>query len=125
MITLSKGYKQPETGDFGDVWFAALEDNISLSNSHKHDGNDGEKLTAVNINSSTATVASGDFVDQGDGYFRASVTIPAGGLSNNFTVTVKDPTTKEQIFLKTEKASSTAYYIYTNHVQTYEVYFGV
>lgn len=125
MITLSKGYKKPETGDFGDIWFTALEDNITLSNSHKHDGVDGEKLTAININSSTVSVLSGSFVDQGDGYFRAPVSIPSGGLADNFTVTVKDPTTKEQIFAKTEKASSTSYYVYINFVQDVEVYFGL
>ena len=40
MIVLSNGYKLPETGDFGDVWFPALEDNIQRINTHNHDGTD-------------------------------------------------------------------------------------
>jgi hypothetical protein len=125
MIILSKGYKKPETGDFGDVWFPALEDNIDLMNSHNHDGVNGEKISALNLSASTATVLAGSFADQGNGYWRATVTVPGGGLVDNFVIAVKDPTTKEPIQLRMEKLSSTQFYIYTNVVQNFEVYFGV
>ncbi len=125
MIILSKGYKKPETGDFGDVWFPALEDNIDLMNSHNHDGVNGEKIPALNLSASTATVLAGSFADQGNGYWRATVTVPGGGLVDNFVIAVKDPTTKEPIQLRMEKLSSTQFYIYTNVVQNFEVYFGV
>ena len=125
MIVLSKGYKKPETGDFGDIWFPALEDNITLSNSHAHNGVDGEKISGINLVSSTATVLAASFADQGDGYWRATVTVPSGGLVDNYALTVKDPTTKDPIFVKIEKLSSTQFYLYTNIVQNFEVYFGV
>ncbi|HZX13702.1 MAG TPA: hypothetical protein VFF49_04805 [Thermodesulfobacteriota bacterium] len=125
MVVLSKGYKKPETGDFGDSWFDSLEDNISLSNSHDHDGVDGEKITAINLNPSTLSVSSGSFADQGDGYWRATVTVPSGGLVDSYTVTIKDPTTKDPINLKIAKLNSTQFYLYTNFVQTFEVFFGV
>ena len=125
MIILSKGYKKPDTGDFGDVWFAALEDNIDLSNSHSHTGVDGTKITAINLTSSTLAVASGDFADQGDGYWRATVTVPSSGLVDNYVIAVKDPTTKDPINLKMEKVSATQFYLFTNIVQNFEVYFGV
>lgn len=125
MIVLSKGYKQPETGDFGDVWFPALSDNIDLSNSHTHNGTDGEKISGKDLNASTATVASGDFSDQGDGYWRATVTVPGGGLVDNYVIAVKDPTSKDPVFLKMEKLNTTQFYLYTNFVQDFEVYFGV
>lgn len=125
MIILSKGYKKPETGDFGDVWFPALEDNIDLQNSHDHDGIDGEKISGINLLSSTLTVSSGSFADQGNGYHRATVTVPGGGLVDNFTITVKDPTTKDVLYPKIEKVSSTQFYIFINTVQSVEVYFGV
>ena len=125
MIILSKGYKKPETGDFGDVWFGALADNIDLSNSHTHDGVSGEKISSLNLAISTLTVLAASFADQGDGYWRATVTIPSGGLVDNYVVAVKDPTTKEPIQLRMEKLSSTQFYIYTNVVQNFEVYFGV
>lgn len=127
MITLSKGWKLPETGDFGDVWFPALEDNINQSNTHKHDGLDSEKIDAIDLVTTGAklTVPNTDFVDQGDGYWRATVTVPGAGLVDNYVVTVKDPTTKEPIYLRMEKLNSTQFYLYTNTVQNFEVYFGV
>lgn len=125
MIILSKGYKKPQTGDFGDVWFPGLEDNIDLGNSHDHDGVDGEKIQAINLVASTTTVLAASFADQGDGYYRATVTVPGGGLVDNFVIAVKDPTTKEPISLKMEKLNSTQFYLFTNFVQNFEVYFGV
>ena len=125
MIILSKGYKLPQTGDFGDTWFPALEDNINLSNSHTHNGVDGEKISGINLLASTLTVLAASFADQGDGYWRSTVTVPSGGLVDNYVVAVKDPTTKDPIFPKLEKLSATQFYIYLNTVQTVEVYFGV
>lgn len=125
MIILSKGYKKPETGDFGDVWFPAMEDNIDLMNSHNHDGVNGEKISGINLLASTTTLLAGAFVDQGDGYYRATVTVPSGGLVDNYVIEIKDPTTKEPVKLRMEKLSSTQFYVYTNTVQNFEVYFGV
>lgn len=125
MITLSKGYKLPETGDFGDVWFEALEDNISLSNTHNHDGLDGERITGISLVASTLTVLAADFADQGDGYWRATVTVPNSLLVDTFVVTVKDPTTKDPVMVKIQKLSTTQFYVFTNTVQNFEIYFGV
>lgn len=125
MIVLSKGYKKPETGDFGDEWFPALEDNIDLMNSHSHNGVNGEKISGIDLSASTLTVTSGSFADQGNGYWRATATVPGGGLVDNFVICVKDPTTKDPVMLKVEKLNSTQFYLYTNKVQNFEVYFGV
>lgn len=125
MITLSKGYKLPETGDFGDVWFEALEDNISLSNTHNHDGLDGERITGISLVASTLTVLAADFADQGNGYWRATVTVPNSLLVDTFVVTVKDPTTKDPVMVKIQKLSTTQFYVFTNTVQNFEIYFGV
>lgn len=125
MIVLSKGYKLPETGDFGDVWFPALEDNIQQMNDHTHNGTDGERLSGINLQASTLTVLVGSFVDQGNGYYRATVTVPSARLVDEMVITVKDPTTKDPIFGKLEKLSATQFYIHINTPQTVEVYFGV
>lgn len=125
MQTLSKGWKLPETGDFGDVWFPALEDNINQLNTHDHDGVDSEKIIVTNLTKVSATVLGASFVDQGNGYFRALVTMPGGLSYDNFIVTVKDPTTKEIIYLKQEKVSSTTYYLYTNTQQDFEAFYSV
>jgi hypothetical protein len=125
MQILSKGYKLPDTGDFGTDWFPALEDNITLSNSHSHNGVDGEPISALDLVTSTLTVLATSFADQGDGYWRATITVPGGGAVDSYVVVVKDPTTKDPIMLKMVKLSSTQFYLYTNTVQNFEVYFGV
>ncbi len=125
MLVLSKGWKLPQTGDFGDTWFPALEDNIQQSNSHSHDGVNSEKISSVNFVATVSTILAASFVDQLDGYYRALVTIPSGVLLDNVAITVKDPTTKDQIYLKVAKVTPTSFYIYTNTVQDVEVYFGV
>jgi hypothetical protein len=125
MIILSNGWKLPETGDLGSVWFPALEDNINLSNTHNHNDVNSERIEAINLLGSTLTVLAASFADQGDGYWRSTVTVPNGESTDNYVVVVKDPTTKEPIGVKLEKLSSTQFYIYTNTVQDFELYFGV
>lgn len=125
MQVLSKGWKKPETGDFGDTWFVALEDNIERSNSHSHNGLDSERISTVSLIAEFLLVNSADFADQGDGYHRALVTIPSGALLDNLAITCKDPTTKDQIYLPVAKVTATTFYVYTNTVQDVEVYFGV
>ena len=125
MIVLSKGFKLPQTGDLGDVWFPALEDTITQLNSHSHNGVDSEQLSSLSVVASKLTVASGSFSDQGNGYWRATVNMPSSNLVDNFVIQIKDPTTKDPIYLKMEKLSATQFYIFTNTVQDVEVYFGV
>lgn len=122
MQVLSNGYKLPETGDFGDVWFPALEDNITRVNSHNHDGSNSEKLSSKNITAESQTVVSGSFSASGNA-FRATVNMPAGLLFDDSAIICKDPTTKDQIHLKIEKINVSQFYLYTNFVQDFEVYF--
>lgn len=125
MTILTNGYKLPQTGDFGSVWFPALEFDIQRLNDHNHDGANSEKLSSAVFVASVTTVLAAAFADQGNGYWRASVNTPGGNDIANFTVTVRDPTTKEQIYLHTAKNTATQIYIYTNFVQDVEVIFGV
>ena len=125
MQVLSKGWKLPQTGDFGDVWFLALESNIQQSNSHKHDGIDSEKISSISFVSVVATLAAASFTANIDGSFTAPVVIPSGALIDTLALTFKDPITKDQIFLKVLKTSSTTFNVTTNFLQNFEVYFGV
>lgn len=125
MITLSNGYKLPQTGDFGDVWFPALEDNLQQLNDHNHDGVNSEKLVSSDLQVSLVTALVGSFVDQGNGYYRATVLCPGGQAVSNFRISMRDPTSFEPIFGKIELASTAAVYVYLNSPQTVEVIFGV
>lgn len=122
-VILSNGYKLPETGDFGNIWFTALEDNITRVNSHNHDGVNSEKISSVNITATTATIASGSFAASGN-RFVASATVPSGQTIDTTQISFRDPTTKESIYLEIEKTSSTQYNVYTHIVQDFEVVYS-
>ena len=122
MVILTNGYKLPETGDFGDVWFPALEDNIQRLNDHKHDGNDSETLDSTALESVVQTVLSGAFVPSGSEFVAAGVTLAGGAVDvDKKHVVFRDPTTKEQILLRYEKATQTQIDIFTSFVQEIEV----
>lgn len=123
MITLTNGFKLPETGDFGDVWFPALEDNINQINDHTHNGTDSEKIASTGVEAQKVTILSGAFANQGDGYWRATVTFPAGTEYDKMQMIARDPTTGEAVYLRHAKLTATTAYIYTNFVQTFDVYF--
>lgn len=123
MLTLSKGFKLPEDGDFGDVWFDALEDDIQQLNDHTHDGSNSAKLASTAVETTHQTVTSGSFASQGDGYYRATVSLPAGTDYDTLQIVCRDPSTGDTVYLRTAKLSDTQAYIYTNFVQNFEVYF--
>jgi hypothetical protein len=125
MQILSKGWKLPQTGDFGSIWFPAMEDNIQQMNSHNHDGINSEKISGVALQASTVTVLAASFIDQGNGYFRATVNTPGGLDPSTFVITARNPTTKEPMYLKQERLSSSQFYLYINVAQNVEVCYGV
>lgn len=113
--TLSKGYKKPETGDRGSVWFSNLEDNIDLVNSHEHDGTDGEKVKSKNITATTSSIASGSWgADSGGSTYSATVTFPTGVTFENHTMIFIDDATGDHIFPTVSKASSTTMTVTVN-----------
>lgn len=122
MQVLTNGYKLPETGDFGDVWFPAIEDNIQRLNDHTHDGTNSEKLESKNIQANFSTVLSGAFSASGT-KFRATVAVPSGADFDNMVILCKDPTSKDQMYLEIEKIDDSSFYVYLNIVQDVEVYF--
>lgn len=85
--TLSKGYKLPDTGDRGSSFFGDLEANITLANSHSHNGVDGEKIDIKNLTVQSQTLLSAGWsADAGGSTYSQSVTMPTG---TNFNDTIK------------------------------------
>ena len=123
MQVLSNGYKLPETGDFGDSWFPALEDNIQRLNDHVHDGTDSNKLPATSVQGVAGSIIVANFSVQPNGEFRALVSVPVGGLFDEMSIAFRDPTTKEQMYVRYEKFSVTQFYVFINIVQDVEVLF--
>lgn len=121
MVILSNGYKLPEVGDFGDVWFPALEANITRVNSHDHDGSNSSKISAQNIVGFTQNIAAGDFAVDGD-RFSVTVILAGGALTiDQQTVFFRDPVTKNHLQMDFEKVTGTQIKIYTPIVRDIEV----
>lgn len=80
MQTLSKGYKRPETGDRGQTVFDALEDNITLANSHQHNGTDGVKVAPKDLDRTTQTLLAASWVAVAGqaGTYKQTITAPGG-----------------------------------------------
>lgn len=124
MQILSNGYKLPETGDFGNVWFPALEDNIQRVNDHDHDGSNSERIPSTSVNNSTVAVASGDFADQGDGYWRATVSTPGGVNFDEKMPLTRLDSGGDTVYPRYEKVSSTSMYVYVNTPANMTVHFS-
>ena len=111
MITLSYGFKLPETDDTGDIWFAALEFDITQLNSHSHNGTDSARLTPI-----TQTISSGSWASEGNSTWSQTITI----TSANASLTVDGASMEFRlsngsiIYPTVEKVTSTTYKIYIN-----------
>lgn len=115
MQTLSYGYKKPQTGDKGSVFFPALEDNIQLLNDHSHNGSNSARLTASSVTVVTGTVlaASWAAVAGQTGTYRQLITMPVGLSYDDYMVSFKDAS-GHILYLTTEKVSTSTYYVYIN-----------
>lgn len=80
MQTLTFGYKLPEDGDKGSVFFPALAFDIQRLNDHDHDGQNSTKLTAQSVGAlidDTSVVAANWVAVVGEaGTFKQTVTMP-------------------------------------------------
>lgn len=116
MLTLSFGFKKPQTGDKGggvNGFWAALEADIQQLNDHTHNGVDSSLLSATSINALTQSISSAGWVSSGSGY-RQLVTMPGTAVFDNFFPEFKDQATKQKLHLGVEKLSSNTYYVYCN-----------
>jgi hypothetical protein len=116
MQTLSNGYKLPATGERGSVFYPALEDNITLSNSHAHTGSDGEQIDAKHLSKTTSTIASASWaaVSGHTGTYRQLLTLPSGFTWDACEMKFTLSTLGHVIYPSIEKVSATTYYVYFN-----------
>lgn len=116
MLTLTKGFKKPQSPDTGDIFFPAMEQNIQQLNDHTHDG-----TTSQLLSTNTQNILAANWVAApiGGGQYRQLITVPTG-----FSYDVADIwfklSTGELVFPTVERASATTYYVYTiDNSQTY------
>lgn len=116
MLTLSKGFKKPQSGDKGSVWFPALEDDIQQLNDHTHNGADSQAIPGGNIQNSVVVIAAVDWVVFAPGY-RFLLSIPAGYTYDGTHKEVRisgGPADGAIVNPTIEKVSNSTMYVYTN-----------
>ncbi len=115
MQTLTYGFKLPEAGDKGSVWFPALEENIEQLDGHNHNGTNSAKIPSSSINNLTQTIDSANWeaVGDGTGRYRQALSLPGGLLYDALKITMKD-SDGNIMFLDVEKINLNSYYVYIN-----------
>jgi len=124
MVILSYGYKQPENGDRGSVWFPALNFNITRLNGHSHNGTDSAPINSANITKGTVNVPAASWVLVSSGKYSQVVTCPAGFNMDDYNITVKI-SGGDIIYPTIVRSSLTTFTIYTlDNALTYKAYFS-
>jgi len=113
-ITLSYGYKKPQTGDKGSSWFPDLEHDIQQLNDHTHNGVTSAKIPTTNIGVVKQTLAGPWVEDVPSTRWYQELTLPNDANYADVVIVVKSAA-GDQLLLDV-KAGSTAkkYKVYTN-----------
>lgn len=114
MLTLTYGYKKPQTNDRGSTFFTPLEVDIQQLNDHYHNGVDSAPIPVTSLTKSSATIAAGSWGATSGGRYRQEVTLPAGFTFAN--TQFKFTTAAGNIAVLTVELGSAAnkYYVYVN-----------
>jgi len=127
MIILSNGYRKPEVGDFGDVWFPALEDNIERVNAHTHNGSDSPLIPSSSITGVVQQITAAEFVPNTGTFtagraFKTTLVVAGGSVSvATKAVIIRDNVTRNPIYMEYEQVSNTQIDIFTPIVRDIEV----
>lgn len=113
MLTLSYGYKKPESGDKGPVVFPALEDDIQRVNDHTHNGVNSAPLTPSSVVVSNATLLPANWVAVSDGIYKQVVTMPSGISFDNVHISFRI-SSGFMAALSVKRLSTTQYEVYIN-----------
>lgn len=113
--TLTYGFVKPQTGDLGSTFWADLENDIQKLNDHTHNGTNSPKITAAAVTAVTQSILAASWSSTGTvGLYRQLVTIPGTLASiDDVKPNFKD-SSGDYYNLRTEKVSTTTYYVYIN-----------
>lgn len=114
MLTLSFGYKKPQSGDKGSVWFPAMEANMQQLNDHNHNGANSAQLTAASVTAVSQAILAAAWVAQGGGTYKQTVTMTPGLTYDNYQPNMRLTSTKELVYAKVVRVSATTYDVYVN-----------
>lgn len=123
MVILSYGFKNPENGDKGSIWFPALNFNIVQLNGHTHDGVTSALINSAALVGGSVSIPSGSWTLDVTGRYKQDVTVPAGFTMDAFNILVR-LSTGDLIYPSIEKLTSTTFRIYTlDNTLTYTAVF--
>ena len=114
--TLSYGYKKPQTGDKGSVFYPDLEFDIQRLNDHNHDGSNSALLTSTSVTAVVQTVSSAGWaaVSGQPGTFSQNVSMSAGTAFDTHAIEIRNSTTKEKLYLSVTKTGAAAFDVFIN-----------
>lgn len=117
-LTLSRGFRKPQTGDSGASFFPDLEHDIQQTNDHSHDGTDSQKLSVISSMGLLQPNAGGAW-SVGSGTYVKTVTLPPALATAGYTVDdvnyqIRIRGTGEMSFLGNRKASPTTLEVFSN-----------
>jgi hypothetical protein len=114
MITLSFGYKKPQTGDKGSIFWPALEFDIQRLNDHTHDGINSSKIPTTSIEAVNQVVLAANWGAGVNGTYAQTIIIPSGvDLAKSYPV-ISDNTTGKILLLSTQILSATQFTVTAN-----------
>ena len=111
--TLTYGFVRPTTGDVGSSFFGNLEDNITRTNDHDHNGTNSKKLTSASITARTGTLLAASWASEGNGTYSQTVSMPVGMSFDDYFLCFKNAS-GHQVFPTVEKVSSSSYEVFVN-----------
>jgi hypothetical protein len=113
-ITLSYGYKKPENGDKGDVFFPDLEFDIQRLNDHTHNGVNSANIPTTSISSVKQPLPSANWLLESAGKWYQELTLPNDANYSDVFIMVKN-SAGDQMFLDIKAGtSSKKYKVYSN-----------
>lgn len=125
MLTLSYGYKKPETNDKGPIVFPALEDNIQQLNDHTHDGSDSAQIPSSSILPTVQTLLAADWVSLGGGNYHQQVNIQPGFTFDLCQMSFRNPD-GSYVFPSVTRVSDLIFDVTSNdNTIDMKVYYGV
>jgi hypothetical protein len=112
MIVLSFGYKKPQSGDRGSIWFPAIEFDIERLNTHSHDGLNSAVLStgsSFSVSQNLPTVWTSDGLAQ----YKQSVTIPSPIKYDTCVIQFRKTDDKSILHLTAVRTSINTFDVYT------------
>lgn len=117
MQTLTYGLKRPDSGDKGDVFFPALEENITQLDAHTHDGVTSPKIPSSSVEAVSQNVAAASWSDQGGDIYRALVTMPGSLQFDTSTLSFEINSGSDvgsRFFPSVTRVSANSFYVFIN-----------